>query len=659
MLSRRQFLQAAGAAGVLAIPTLAGYGLMQSGQGEFPPIISPYAATEPKRPLSSGPILVVTGNQEANPLGTYLLEILRAEGLNCFQTAPLAGLNTATLERFDLVLLAEAALNQSQVALLEHFVAKGGQIIAMRPAVQLGRLLGVEPVTGNTVEGYLQFATDHPLGRGLLTNTLQYHGLANHYRLAGAQAVAWLTNRPNSPSEFPAVALHNYGQGQAAMWAFDLARSVIFMRQGNPAWSNQERDGADGIRAHDAFANWLDLERLAIPQADEQMRLLSRLITHMLADVVPLPRLWYFPGAAERMLIATGDSHQNVAFAIEDVLTRVERRGGHMSIYYTPPPVTGFKRTARKARWWAAELPLIGEVTSNPNTLPSPGLVAGWRTRGHEFTFHPEVEAGVEAGFYRYWQEFTAMGYGPVSPTVRTHRILWSGWVESARFQASCGLRMNLDYYHIGPVFQNGAGDWKYGHFTGSGLPMKFVDERGRILNNYQQLTQLVDEHLLDALGGWAKLSADEAVEVSKMLLTSSHTAVGAQFHIDPFHNGGFGAEEARRWLEGTLDYAAAQHIPIWSAAAWLHFIEVRNAATLKAVTWQPTGQRLSFSMTAQADPTLALTVMVPSQHKQARLIQVEVDGQPVSHHERTVDGLSYGWLSIDAGAHQVAATYA
>jgi hypothetical protein len=57
---------------------------------------------------------------------------------------------------------------------------------------------------------------------------------------------------------------------------------------------------------------------------------------------------------------------------------------------------------------------------------------------------------------------------------------------------------MNTDYYQFGSMFYNGPDRWFYGHFTGSGMPMRFADEDGRILNIYQQVTQFGDEGFLE-----------------------------------------------------------------------------------------------------------------------------------------------------------------
>ena len=62
---------------------------------------------------------------------------------------------------------------------------------------------------------------------------------------------------------------------------------MVYTRQGNPAWSGEERDGIAPIRSDDLFFggktgdvrhDWVDFTKVAIPQADEQQRLLANLI---------------------------------------------------------------------------------------------------------------------------------------------------------------------------------------------------------------------------------------------------------------------------------------------------------------------------------------------------------------------------------------------
>ena len=58
--------------------------------------------------------------------------------------------------------------------------------------------------------------------------------------------------------------------GSAAAFSYDLARSVVYTRQGNPAWAGEDRDGIGPIRADDLFfgckagdpqPDWVDLEQ--------------------------------------------------------------------------------------------------------------------------------------------------------------------------------------------------------------------------------------------------------------------------------------------------------------------------------------------------------------------------------------------------------------
>ena len=55
----------------------------------------------------------------------------------------------------------------------------------------------------------------------------------------------------------------------------------------------------------------MNLDKVAIPQADEQQRLLANLITEMNADRMPLPRFWYLPRGEKAAVVMTGDDHGN------------------------------------------------------------------------------------------------------------------------------------------------------------------------------------------------------------------------------------------------------------------------------------------------------------------------------------------------------------
>ncbi len=265
-----------------------------------------------------GPILVVTSGSPT--FGSYYAEILRAEGLNAFAVADISTITAATLSAYDVVLLAKMPLAANQVTMFTNWVTAGGNLIAMAPDAQLGNLLGLTPQGSALADGYLLVDTAVAPGNGIVGQTIQFHGSASLYSLSGATRVATLYSNATNATAYPAVTLRAYGSGHAAAFAFDLAESIVYTRQGNPAWAAQERDGYAPIRSDDKFygnaegdpqADWVDLNKVTIPQADEQQRLLANLILHMNEGKKPLPRFWYFPNGKKAVLIMTGDDHGN------------------------------------------------------------------------------------------------------------------------------------------------------------------------------------------------------------------------------------------------------------------------------------------------------------------------------------------------------------
>ena len=187
----------------------------------------------------------------------------------------------------------------------------------MRPDAQLYGLLGV--TSPGHPQGPVPQAHDEPEPEPASSPTASS-------TTARRPPTSWPARRRSRPyttptrsTVNPAVTVRSVGSagGEAAAFAFDLARSVVYTRQGNPAWARQERDGVAPIRPDDLFfeaagepePDWIDLNKVAIPQADEQQRLLVNLITRMARDVMPIPRFWYFPRDEEAVIVMTGDDH--------------------------------------------------------------------------------------------------------------------------------------------------------------------------------------------------------------------------------------------------------------------------------------------------------------------------------------------------------------
>lgn len=655
-IGRRKFLQYTVLAGAVGVSTWLGYRQWPD-QSSLTPASS---ETAPPVPIAGTASILLLTNNAVSPFGSYLGEILRAEGLNLFQTLEIQALTPELLNSAALVVLTEGPVTIEQIPWLETYVAEGGCLIAMRPDASLSSLFGVKAETGVTTNGYLKIESSQPSDTDLTTETLQFHGQANHYRPMDATVLARLYHDRATPTDWPAVTVRSHGQGWAALWAFDLARSVAYTRQGDPLKVGQERDGFEGFRAQELFFDWIDLERMGIPQVDEQMRLLSQLITKMIGNQLPLPRLWHLPNASPALLVVTGDSHANPVTNIEAVLTLVEAYNGTMSILYTPQPRSDnpLRRmaalTVQQVQNWLNPFPV------NQEQPPTPAQVEQWRARGHEFSLHPYVEAGLAEGYQAYVAAFEAEGYTfPAVKTVRTHRVLWSGWVETAKVQAANGFGMNLDFYQMGSLLRTKDGRWMHGYFTGSGRPMKMVDEIGQVVDNYQLLTELIDEQLLKGVNsGYEGLDPAAAIAVSQQMIDNAltyHTVLATQFHVDFYHPTSPVRNQVETWAKGTLAYAAEKGLPIWNAARFLEFVRCKDQAQIQSVTWDEAAQQLTFWLYAAPGGDFELTLLVPAAND-IRLI--EVDGRPVNFILQNEAGLPYAWFSVPPHQHTINVWY-
>ena len=385
-----------------------------------------------------GPILVISA--ATSSFSPYYAEILRAEGLNEFTAMDISLVtNIAVLNNYDVVILGDMPLTASQVSMLTDWVNAGGNLIAMRPDKQLTALYGLSDAGGTISEGYMAINTNTPIGKGIVGDTLQFHGTADRYTLSGASSLATLYSDATTPTVYPAVASYNQGSGHVVIFTFDLARSIVYMRQGNPAWAGQEGDGATGIRATDMFVhpgqpNWIDTSKLLIPQADEQMHLLTHAIEQLNALRRPLPRLWYFPNLLKGVLIMTGDSEGCDGSCVDVPMQDVDSHGGYYTAY------------------------LLG-------TQPTPAQVNNWLAAGNGVAVHYDDTAeataptvsGMTAVYDTMTQAFTnAYGFAP--RTVRNHWIVWVGWSEQAEIEASPWDRSGLQLLPLGIVAGQYAG---------------------------------------------------------------------------------------------------------------------------------------------------------------------------------------------------------
>jgi hypothetical protein len=573
-----------------------------------------------------GPVLVVT--DPADRFGRYYAEILRAEGLNEFAVADVGSLSAQTLVDYQVVVLAKTGLSVAEAGFLESWVQGGGNLIAMRPDPQLAGLLGLGSDIGELANGYLQVAP----GRGITGETMQFHDTADRWTVAGATTVATLYSNATAATSNPAVTLRSVGSagGQAAAFTYDLARSVVYTRQGNPAWAGDERDFAlDGLtRSDDLFfgakpgdmqPDWVDLDKVSIPQADEQQRLLANLVTEMSTDRMPLPRFWYLPRGEKAAVVMTGDDHARGGTTGQFNRFKAESLAGcsvedwqciRATSYVYPgtsiPGAEGFE---------ADGFELALHLSTNCGNFTRESLAANWAGQLPSFrSAFPTLDAPA---------------------TNRTHCIAWSDWASEPIVALANGIRLDTNYYYWPGSWVNN----RPGMFTGSGMPMRFADLDGSLIDVYQAPTQLTDESDID-IPGHIQALLDGA------LGTQGYYGVfTANMHTDmPQHDG----------ADAIVAEAKQRNVPVISARQLLEWLDGRNGSSFRNLTFS--SNRLQFSIQRGGTGARGLQAMLPVAGPTGELSRITRGGAEIPRSPRTVKGIEY--TVFDAAAGDYTATY-
>ena len=430
-----------------------------------------------------GPILVISST--TNPFSRYAVEILRAEGLNEFAASDISTVTATVLNNYDVVVLGEMTVTAAQVTMLTNWVNAGGTLIAFKPGSLLNSLLGISAATGTLTDKYLLVNTASGPGAGIVNQTMQFHGTANLHTLSGATSLATLYSAASTATTNPAVTTRTVGTngGRAVAFTYDLAKSIIYTRQGNPAWAGQKRDGQpEVIRSDDMFyggtsPDWIDFDKIAIPQADEQQRLLANIILQSNLHRKPLPRFWYLPRDLKAAIVMTGDDH-----AVNGTVDRFNH-------YLTLGP-----NTAQDIADWKA---VRGTSYVYPNTPITNAQAISLQAQGFELALHPTTDcvdytpASLQSTFTAQLAQFAAAYPGVTAPvTNRTHCLAWSDWSSTPKVELLNGIRLDVTYYYWPEVWMQN----RPGMFTGSGMPMRFADLDGSLIDVYQAPSQMTDE---------------------------------------------------------------------------------------------------------------------------------------------------------------------
>jgi hypothetical protein len=573
-----------------------------------------------------GPIALVTSS--SNPYSKYLAEILRTEGLNEFKTIDVSTLSSTALAAYDVVVLGNVDVTAGQATTLSDWVNAGGNLIAMKPDSDLSSLLGITSASGTSDDDYLKVDPTTAPGAGIVSETMQYHGSADHYSLSGAQTIATIYSNATTQTNLPAVTLRDVGSngGQAAAFTFDLARSVVLTRQGNPAWAGDERDGQSPIRSDDMFfggsaTDWINLSKAAIPQADEQQRLLGNLIEVMSRDKKPLPRFWYFPQSFKAVVIATGDDHGNGGTA------------GRFDQYDANSPA------GCSVSDWSC---YRSSSYMYPGTPLSDSAAVTYTNKGFEVGIHPTTNcanytpssiASVYANQLASWK--SSLPSVPSPKTNRLHCIAFSDWSSQPKVELANGMRMDTNYYYWpGSWIQN-----RPGFMTGSGMPMRFADTDGSMIDIYQAMTEMTDE-------------SDQAYPFTPNTLLDN--ALGAPGYYGAFTANMHTDSATIPQNDALIASAKAKGVPIVSGKQMLDWIDGRNGSKYDLINWS--SNTLSFTVGVGTGAN-GLTGMLPvAGPNGTQLSTITRGGSAVAFTTSTIKGLAYAMFNATSGSYS--ATY-
>jgi hypothetical protein len=505
--------------------------------------------------------------------------------------------------------------------MLTNWVNAGGRLLAMRPDTQLLPLLGLTDLASTMSDGYLKADPT----AGIVNDTIQFHGTADRYGLSGASAAATLYSTATVPTSSPAVTVRSVGSGMASAFAFDLAKSVIYSRQGNPAWAGQNRDGIGTVRPNDMFfgamtgdvkPDWVDMTKVSIPQADELQRLFVNVLNYQAIGKTPVPRFWYLPRSLKAAVVMTGDDHAigGTAGRFDQYLAASPAgcslanwecvRG--TSYLYPGSQLTGAQAGVYEDQGFEVALHYSPAGANNLNC-------ANWTAATLPVSYDNQLYA-----FLKNYPE--AAGFA----TERSHCVSWSDWATFPKLEATRGVRMDMNYYYY-PSSWMGT---KPGFMTGSGMPMRFADLDGSTINVYQANTTITDE------SGQAEPATINALLDGALGSNGYYGAFVMNIHTDK----AIAADST-----AIVSAAQSRNVPVISARQLLDWTEGREKSSMTGFFWS--GGSLSFDVKT-ASGTTGLTAMVPISSSAGDLTSLKIGTTNVPYTTQTIKGVQYAFFT-------------
>ena len=267
---------------------------------------------------------------------------------------------------------------------------------------------------------------------------------------------------------------------------------------------------------------------------------------------------------------------------------------------------------------------------------------AGYEADGFEVALHQTTNCGnftpqsLDQGYDDQLAEFATQYPSVPAPTTnRTHCIAWSDWASQPTVELDHGIRFDTNYYYWPPGWVNDTP----GLFTGSGMPMRFADLDGSMIDVYQAATQMTDES-----GQTYPFTANTLLDRA-IGSEGYYGAFVANMHTDSASSSG---------SDGIVSSALARGVPVVSSRQMLEWLDGRNGSSFEGLSWN--NNKLQFSIDVGAGAN-GLRAMVPTNSAVGALTGVTRDGNPVATTTQTIKGVEYAFIDAAPGSYE--ATYA
>ncbi len=563
--------------------------------------------------------VIIRSKQPTNRYGRYVGEMLKSEGISDFQITDIdIGLSLPILGS-DIVLLTRSHLRRSETAWLLEYARAGGVLAAFQPPWRFCEELGLVHRKLTTFPAYLLPSADHPATRGLPQESIQTHLPIEMYDCSAAvgevTALAFACAAGADTPLHPAAVAMPVGAGTVVVFFYDPPAAVARIRFGDPDLADISTASMRGDpRSTDLFTHQIDASRMYLPQADIHCAFLANVLTHV--SPRPLPRLWHYPRAEQRSVLALrSDGDHSTPEQFEMLREAVERRGGRCTFYLT-----------RDTR------------------LPD-SVVRKFSDRGHSFSIHSNPHTGEDPYFTMDGileddiQAFRSR-YGVQPRTTQVHSAYWRGHMDLIPTYYRLGLRLAVTVGAFGPRLGNCLGRY----LAGSCRPMKFVSADGRIHDVFQMPYNIFDDaSLRDRL---STQPGEELVRAAKAMddcVNVHFSPVGFQSHPVSF------ATYASPYIGGVMDEGQKRGIPVTSMEDWYAFTQARYDAALSVL--HTCDNAISCRLAAKST-CRPLSVMLPlSAGRECRT--AAVNGRATDTHDICMFGIRYVSVDVDAPTEQ------